>query len=121
MVLALAQNHTMTKKEQNAKIALEMRQHVASWQAGKKTSGEYCADHGVAVHKLYYWLHKIKKEQAGMDGATTGFLRVRPSEVSATAPGYSGSNPPSMEVNLPNGTRLIFYHAVSRDLLTVFL
>ncbi len=98
-----------------------MRQHVASWQASKKTSGEYCADHGLAVHKLYYWLHKIKKEQAGMDGTTTGFLRVRPAAVSAAAPGYSGSVPVSMEVNLPNGTRLVFYHAISKDLLTVFL
>jgi hypothetical protein len=32
MVLALAQNQMMTKNEQNAKIAQEMRQHVASWQ-----------------------------------------------------------------------------------------
>lgn len=121
MVLALAQNHTMSKKEQNAKTAQEMRQHVASWQAGKKTSGEYCADHGLAVHKLYYWLNKVKKEQAGMDGTATGFLRVRPFEVSAAAPSLSGSISPSMEVNLPNGTRLVFYHAISKDLLTVFL
>jgi hypothetical protein len=121
MVLALAQNQMMTKNEQNAKIAQEMRQHVASWQASKKTSSEYCADNGLAVHKLYYWLHKIKKGQAGMDGTTTGFLRVRPSEVSAAAPSISGSIPPSMEVNLPNGTRLVFYHAISKDLLNVFL
>jgi hypothetical protein len=121
MVLALVQNHTMTNKEQNAKIALEMRQHVASWQASKKTSREYCADHGLAVHKLYYWLHKIKKEEAGMDGTATGFLRVRPAEISATAPSHSGSIAPSMEVNLSNGTRFVFYHAISKDLLTVFL
>mgnify|MGYP001550577094 CR=1 FL=1 len=121
MVLALAQNHTMTKKEQNAKVAREMRQHIASWQSSKKTSSEYCAGHGLAVHRLYYWLHKIKKEQAGMDGTTTGFLRVRPSEVPAAAPSHSGAIPPSMEVNLPNGTRLVFYHAISKDLLTIFL
>jgi hypothetical protein len=111
----------MTKQEQNAKIAEEMRQHVAAWQASKKTSSEYCAIHGLAVHKLYYWLHKIKKEQAGTDGATTGFLRVRPAAVSAAAPSHSGPLPPSMEVTLPNGIRLVFYHAISKDLLTVFL
>jgi hypothetical protein len=121
MVLALAQNHTMTKKEQNAKTAREMRQHVTAWQASKKTSREYCAGHGLAVHKLYYWLHKIKKEQAGMDGTTTGFLRVRPAEVSVASPSHSGTLPASMEVNLPNGIRLAFYQAISKDLLTVFL
>jgi hypothetical protein len=121
MVLALAQNHMMTKKEQNAKIAEEMRQHVASWQASKKTSSEYCADHGLAVHKLYYWLHKIKKEEAGRDGAATGFLRVRPVEIPAVAPSHSSSIPASMEVSLPNGTRLVFYHAISKDLLNLFL
>ena len=111
----------MTKQEQNAKIAEEMRQHVASWQASKKTSSEYCALHGLAIHKLYYWLHKLKKEQVVVDGATTGFLRVRPAAVSATAPSLSGPISASMEVNLPNGIRLVFYHAISKDLLTVFL
>lgn len=111
----------MTKKEQNAKIAGEMRQHVASWQGSKKTSREYCADHGLAVHKLYYWLHKIKKEQAGTDGMATGFLRVRPSEVSSAAPIHSSSLLPCVEVNLVNGTRLVFYQAISKDLLNVFL
>lgn len=121
MVLALAQNQTMTKKEQNARIAGEMRQHVASWQASKKTSREYCADNGLAVHKLYYWLNKIKKEQAGMDGPATGFLRVQPPEVSYAAPSHSSSILPSVEVNLANGTRLVFYHAISKDLLNLFL
>ena len=111
----------MTKKEQNAKIARKMHQHVASWQAGKKTSREYCADNGLAVHKLYYWLNKIKKEQAGIDGTVTGFLRVRPPEVSCAAPSHYGTIAPSMEVNLPNGTRLVFYDAISKALLNLFL
>jgi hypothetical protein len=121
MFLALAQNHTMTKQEQNAKIAQEMRQHVASWQASKKTSSDYCADNGLAVHKLYYWLQKIKKEQAGVGGTASGFLRVRPAQVPAVAPRHSSSMTPSMEVILPNGTRLAFYHAISKDLLNLFL
>jgi hypothetical protein len=111
----------MTKKEQNEKIALEMRQHVASWQGGKMTSRAYCANNGLAQHKLYYWLHKIKKEQATMSGATTGFLRVRPAEVCSAASSHSSTTPASMEVNLPNGTRLVFYQAISKDLLNVFL
>ena len=58
MVLALVQNHTMTKKEQNAKVALEMRQHITSWQNSKMSPRDYCSDNGLAVHKLYYWLNK---------------------------------------------------------------
>jgi hypothetical protein len=111
----------MNKKEQNAKIAQEMRQHVVSWQNGKMSSREYCAANGLAEHKLYYWLNKIKKEQAGMDGIATGFLRVRPNEVSSAAQSHSGSIHPSVEVNLPNGTRLVFYQAISKDLLNLFL
>ena len=111
----------MTKKEQNAKIAQQMRQHVASWQASKMTSREYCTNNGLPQHKIYYWLNKIKKEQAGIDGSATGFLQVRPNEVSSTAQSHSGSTLPTMEVNLSNGTRLVFFQAISKDLLTAFL
>ena len=111
----------MTKKEQNAKIAREMRQHVSSWQASKMTSREYCTNNGLPQHKIYYWLNKIKKEQAGMDGTATGFLQVGPKAVLSTAQNYSGSTLPSVEVNLSNGTRLVFFQAISKDLLTVFL
>lgn len=112
----------MNKKEQSAKIAQEMRQHVISLQNGKMSCREYCSANGLAEHKLYYWLNKIKKEEAGMvDGATTGFLRVRPNEICSTAQSPAGSILPSMEVNLSNGTRLVFYQAISKDLLNVFL
>ena len=112
----------MNKKEQNAKIAQEMRQHVTCFHNGKLSCREYCSANGLAEHKLYYWLNKIKKEQAGMvDGATTGFLRVRPTEVSPVAQSPAGSILPSMEVNLSNGTRLVFYQAISKDLLMAFL
>ena len=121
MVLALAQNQMMTKNEQNAKIAQEMRQHVASWQASKKTSSEYCADNGLAVHKLYYWLNKIKKNQSTIDSTGPGFLRVRPRAVPSVSQSQPSSMLPSMEANLPNGTRLVFYHAISKDLLNLFL
>jgi hypothetical protein len=89
----------MTKKEQNEKIAREMRQHVASWQAGKMISREYCADNGLAVHKLYYWLNKIKKEQAGTNCTATGFLRVQPGGFSSSTkpfrlhPAFHGGEP----------------------------
>ena len=113
----------MTKKEQNAKIAQQMRQHVASWQASKMTSREYCASNGLPQHKIYYWLNKIKKEQAGIDVSATGFSQVRPGEVSSTAQSHSGSTlpTPTMEVNLSNGTRIVFYHAICKDLLNTFL
>jgi hypothetical protein len=122
MVLALTQNHKMTKKEQNEKIAQEMRQHVTCFQNGNLSCREYCAAYRLAEHKLYYWLNKIKKEQADMaNGATTGFLRVRPDELSSALQSPGASILPSMEVNLSNGTRLVFYQAISKDLLTIFL
>jgi hypothetical protein len=112
----------MNKKDQSAKIAQEMRHHVVSLQNGKMSTREYCVANGLAEHKLYYWLNKIKKEQAGMvDGAATGFLRVRPTEVPPVAQSPAGSILPSMEVNLSNGTRLVFYQAISKDLLMAFL
>jgi hypothetical protein len=112
----------MNKKEQSTKIAQEMRQHVVSLQNGKMSIREYCAANGLAEHKLYYWLNKIKREQAGMaDGSTTGFFRFRPDELSSALQSPGASIPPSMEVSLSNGTRLVFYQAISKDLLNVFL
>jgi hypothetical protein len=122
MVLTLGQNHMISKKEQNEKIAKEMRQHVTCFQNGKMSCREYCSANGLAEHKLYYWLNKIKKEQVGMvAGTTTGFLRVRPDELSSALQSPSASIPPSMEVSLSNGTRLVFYQAISKELLMVFL
>ena len=111
----------MAKNEQNSKIAQEMRQHVASWQASKMSSQAYCADKGFTVHKLYYWFNKIKQEQAGRGSLGTGFTRVRPKEVPPAAQGFSNTASPSLEVNLSNGTRLVFYQAISKDLLNLFL
>ena len=111
----------MGKNEQNAKIGGEMRQHVASWQASKMSSQAYCADKDFTVHKLYYWFNKVKKEQASTGSTATGFTRVRPKAVPPAAQGLSNSTLPSLEVNLPNGTRLIFYQTISKDLLNVFL
>ena len=121
MVLALAQNHIMNKKERDAKIAQEMHEHISSWKTSKKTSREYCADNGLAVHKLYYWLNKIKKNQPVMDSTGPGFLRVRPKAVPSICQSSTDSIPPCMEANLSNGTRLVFYHAISKDLLNLFL
>jgi hypothetical protein len=83
----------------------------------------YClrTDKEFTVHKLYYWFNKIKKEQADTRSGNTGFTRVRPKEVPPAAPGLSSSPCPSLEVNLSNGTRLVFYQAISKDLLNVFL
>src|SRR5580658_9225260 len=111
----------MTKKEKDAKIGQEMRQHVSAWQTSKKTSREYCADNGLAVHKLYYWLNKIKKNQPGLDSTGPGFLSVRPKAVPRGSQSQSSSMLPSMEASLANGTRLVFYHAISKDLLNLFL
>lgn len=111
----------MAKNEQNAKIGREMRQHVASWQASKMSSQAYCADKGFTVHKLYYWFNKVKKEQADTPSTHKGFTRVRPKEVPPAAPGLSNTALPSLEVSLSNGTRLVFYQAISKDLLNVFL
>ena len=121
MVLTLVQNHAMTNKEKNAKIAQEMRQHITSWQNSKMSSREYCSDKGLAVHKLYYWLNKIKKEQPLMDSTAGGFLRVRPKAVPSTPQIHADTTRPSMEVSLPNGTRIVFYHAISNDLVNLFL
>jgi hypothetical protein len=111
----------MAKNEQNAKIGREMRQHVVSWQASKMSSQAYCADKGFTVHKLYYWFNKVKKEQSDTPSANTGFTRVRPKEIPHAAQGLSNSTLPFLEVNLSNGTRLVFYQAISNDLLNVFL
>jgi hypothetical protein len=111
----------MAKKEQNATIAREMRQHVASWQASKMSSQAYCADKGFTVHKLYYWFNKVKKEQTDKQSTNTGFTRVRPKEVPPAAQVLSNTTLPSLEVNLSNGTRLVFYPAISKDLLNLFL
>ena len=111
----------MTKKEKNVRVALEMRHHITSWQNSKMSPRDYCSDKGLAVHKLYYWLNKIKKEQPLMDGTAGGFLQVRPKAVPTASKSHADSLVPSMEANLPNGTRLVFYQAVSNDLLSLFL
>ena len=111
----------MAKKEQNEKIAREMHQHVNTWQASKMSAEGYCADKELGVHKLYYWFNKIKKEQADTPGTNTGFTRVRPKEIPPAAQDLPTSALPSLEVNLSNGTRLVFYQAISKDLLNVFL
>jgi hypothetical protein len=111
----------MAKKEQNAKIAREMRQHVASWQASKMSSQAYCADKDFTVHKLYYWFHKTRNEQSDTRSTATGFTRVRPQKEPSVSPSLSKSTLPSLEVHLSNGNRLVFYHAISKDLLNLFL
>lgn len=111
----------MFMEEQNTGLAKEMRQHIELWKASKMNPREYCVGKDFTVDKFNYWRYKIQKEQKGNHRPSTGFARVAPKANQAASPGLITSAIPSLEVNLSNGNRLVFYQDISKDLLKIFL
>ena len=60
--------------------------HVQAWRSGEQTQAAYCEQHDLSYGAMGYWVRKLRREQAGGDGAADrGLVEIetRSSEASA--------------------------------------
>jgi hypothetical protein len=109
--------------EQKEMVSKVMREEVLLWESSKQSVQQYCKGKYYTVHKLNYWRYKIQREKRSKDQKpSTGFTQVKLKPVAVELPSASPMEGSALlEVNLANGNRLVFYSAISAELLKMFL
>jgi|GEM_PF-2923202 len=100
----------MASKEDRNVTEEQMQAHFISYEASGSTVPEYCKVNDLSIHKFNYWRYKALKRQASPGDPKRGFSRVSaaPSEVRLS--NLSGCRA-TVQVTLPNGTRVDFFEA----------
>lgn len=95
----------------------QMRKEVAAFQSSGLAITQFCQDKPYTLHKLNYWVMKIKKEEAGLAGSSIkGFSTLRPGNNAGSA-----IHLPSADILYPNGIRISIYERVTAVLLKSLL
>ena len=79
------------------------RDHVEGWRRSGQTQAAYCAEQGVSVNSLAYWLRRLRQEGFDQPEPLT-LVAVRP----AVDPRSAGAPPPVLSVHSGAGWRLEF-------------
>lgn len=109
----------MATKEQKAANAETMCRHIISYKASGLSILRYCKNKEISVHRFNYWFYRRKKRQ-GASAERKGFSRVKPVCDQPSVPPRI-SRQPTVEVTLPNGTRVIFFEPQPLELFKSLL
>jgi transposase-like protein len=73
---------------------------VEQWQQSGKSQNQFCAENGIRLHTLGYWVKRYRQSQAGHEGFA-----------SVSIGGEAERNPatPRIEVELPGGLVVRIY------------
>jgi hypothetical protein len=81
-------------KEERANWRQEMFTLIRKWKSNGSNAQEFCDQHDISIHTLYYWLRKFKREES----SSSVFIPV---EIQG-----SGNNPMGkgeIRIEYPNG------------------
>lgn len=110
----------MATKQSANQVAEKMLRHFASYEASGSTIEGYCKASNLTIYKFNYWRYRALKRQMPPGGQKRGFSRV-----SAALSGVKSSNlserHATVQVTLPNGTRVEFFEPNTIDLLKALL
>ena len=81
----------------------EMANHVLSWRQSGLGQMEYCRQNQVVFSRFNYWVRKLRQKEEPGAGFVTIKLKKEPGHYSAK---------PALELVLPDGSRVNFYHPV---------
>ncbi len=91
----------------------EMFSVIESWQRSGLSQKAYCQQHSIRYHQFHYW-YRVYRDQKGQTNSE------EPSFVALTIRDVSTQSP-LLELVLPGGKRLVFYHQPTVDFLAALL
>ena len=80
------------------------RDHVEGWRRSGQTQAAYCAEQGVSVKSLAYWLRRLRKAEGFEPSEPLTLVAVRPAPDSRSA----SASAPALSVHSGAGWRLEF-------------
>lgn len=88
---------------------------IESWKASGQSQAQYCQEYQIALSNFSYWLkkYKVAHESVSPDGS---FVEVRVKKAIAVP-----VSPVVMDLVLPDGRRVNFYHPVDASYLRSLL
>lgn len=95
-----------------------MRKEVAAFKASGLLIAQFCQDKSYTLHKLNYWVIKVKREEFGLpaNSSTKGFSTLKPgNNIGST------NSQPSADIVYPNGMRVSIYQQVTAAFLKSLL
>jgi hypothetical protein len=92
---------------------------IQNWRDSNLSRKEFCKQHDVALSAFQYWLGKVGKDAAAVegDGKATGFVPVSVKGAGSILNGRSVL----LELILPDGRRINFYECVDAQFLRALL
>jgi len=79
-----------------------MRDHVSDWEKSKLSQIEYCRQKGLVFSRFNYWVRRLHPRPEPLSGFVPIKLKKERTD----------SSRPALEVVLPSGARINFYHPV---------
>lgn len=97
----------------NLIIRQQMLELIDRWKQSGLSQKSFCEMEKIPFHKFYYWLRRsgLQKQRLKKTGST-GFVKLKIKEPVISS---------SIEVHLPQGTRLFFHAPVSAEYLKTLL
>lgn len=83
---------------------------IEQWQQSGLSQKKYCEQNNIAYHHFHYWYKRYHTRQAG--DSAGDFIPVR---VNAASPAGN------IELQLPDGKRILFHQPISADFLKALL
>jgi hypothetical protein len=92
---------------------------IENWQSSNLSQKEFCKQHNVALSAFHYWLGKVRKDSAVVEGQgnSTGFV---PACIKGTG-NLPSSQSVVLELVLPDGRRVNFYEGIDVQFLKALL
>lgn len=96
----------------------QMRKEVAAFKSSGHPIAQFCQDKSYTLHKLNYWVIKVKREESGQPAtsSTKGFSTLKPGNIAGPT-----LSTPSAEIVYPNGMRVALYESVTANFLKSLL
>lgn len=97
----------------NLIIRQQMLELIGRWKESGLSQKSFCQKEQIPFHKFYYWLRRSgHKNPAKKETGNSAFVKLKIKEPVTSS---------SIEIHLPQGTRLFFHAPVSAEYLKTLL
>lgn len=96
----------------NTEVRRQMFEMIEQWKQSGLSQKIFCEQQLIDFHKLSYWYKCYRRQHNTPDNSKSGFVKLKIEKPVAAA---------SIEIQFPNGRRLLFHEPVSSDYLKALI
>jgi hypothetical protein len=85
---------------------------IEQWQHSGLSQKKYCEQNNIAYHHFHYWYKRCRDQRAAESASAAGFIPVTLNVASSAG---------CIELQLPDGKKILFHQPVSVDYLKALI